>query len=480
MKASVLVISYNSGPILEQCIESVLDQGLGDYEVVLVDNRSTDDSFEHVMERFGADPKLRLVRNDRNQGCAGGRNRAISEARGEILCFIDSDAVADPGWLRGVLAAFENHAMGVVASRQVFGHNPIVLNGLGGDLNFQGYGFDLAFGEPIDYASLPSRALFASGNGLCTRRTVVEEIGVFDDVYFNYYEDVDFCLRARRAGYDVGVAPQATIHHHLSYNKPALGDQRLHLTERNRIRTVLKHFPLGRLLRWMPNEWQHERKMCRDHKLPRGTFRHAWAWNLKHLGSVLRFRATHNGNGFDLGARLRPSWGHAPFKSYNMALRPSRSQWTEHVLLGRGDEAQLLFGWYEPEETPDGVAFRWTDDLAGLALLTERSVRGVEVTYCFADDDTETFVHLLHPESGRAFEGKLPKVPPFTWTSVELEANLPEGVLQLVLQTPKPYREPHIGGRFLGVATHRCRALFAARRSSPAGAHGGRAQELEK
>jgi len=468
MRASILVISYNSGPLLQRCIEAVLDQYVDDYEVVLVDNCSADGSCERVMERFGTDPRLRLVRNDRNHGCAAGRNRAIAVARGGLLCFIDSDAVADRGWLRGILAAFEDSAVGVVASRQVFGHNPIVLNGLGGDLNCQGYGFDLAFGEPIEYCPLPSRAVFASGNGLCTRRKVVEEIGAFDEVYFNYYEDVDFCLRARRAGYEVGIAPEATIRHYLSYNRPGTGDQRLRLTERNRLRTVLKHFPVGQLLRWVPNEWRHERAAYREGKVPRGTFRSAWIWNLRHLASVLQYRAAKNGNGFDVGSWLHPTWGYAPFKSYNVALRPSRSEWSERVLLGRDDEAQLLFGWYAPEKTPEGVEFRWTDDLAGLALRAPRPVRGVEVTYCVAEDDTETFVHLLHPQSGRAFQGKLPRTPRFTWTVVELEASLPEGELQLVIQTPKPYREPHSGGRLLGVAAHRCRALLGAGRRFPA------------
>ena len=131
MKASVLVVSYNSGPILEQCIESVLEQDFDDYEVVLVDNCSTDGSHERVMDRFGADPKLRLVRSDRNHGCAGGRNRAISEARGEILCFIDSDGVADSRWLNGISDQFKQPTTAVVASRQVFAHNPLLLNGLG-------------------------------------------------------------------------------------------------------------------------------------------------------------------------------------------------------------------------------------------------------------------------------------------------------------------------------------------------------------
>ena len=96
---------------------------------------------------------------------------------------------------------------------------------------------------------------------------MVREIGVFDDLYLNYFEDVDSCLRARRARFDVGVAPEAAIHHHLSHSESELGGQRRHLTERNRIRTLLKYFPLGRFLRWMRNEWRHERKVCRDGKV---------------------------------------------------------------------------------------------------------------------------------------------------------------------------------------------------------------------
>ena len=129
------------------------------------------------------------------------------------------------------------------------------------------------------------------------------------------------------------------------------------------------------------------------------------------------------------------------------------------MLLGRDDEAQLLFEWYYPEETPDGLWFRWTDDLAALALVAKRSDRGVEVTSCFPEDGREAFVHVLHPDAGWVFHWPAAVGAAVPLDRIELDASLPEGLVQLILQTPKPYRESHGGGRFLGVATHRCRVM---------------------
>jgi N-acetylglucosaminyl-diphospho-decaprenol L-rhamnosyltransferase len=233
VRASVVVLNYNSGESIDSCVEKLLAQEeVGDFELVVVDNASTDGSGDRIERVYGGDPRFRLVRSPRNLGCAGGRNLGIATARGALVAFVDSDAWAEPAWLAGVLAATEPGA-GIVASKLVYARNPLLLNGLGGTMNLQGYAWDLAFGEPVDSTELPTRALFACGNGLSVRREVIERIGGFDASYFNYYEDVDFCLRARRAGFELALASGAALHHYMGASD-ALNRNKLFLCERNR------------------------------------------------------------------------------------------------------------------------------------------------------------------------------------------------------------------------------------------------------
>src|SRR5262245_48441918 len=105
MKASVIVLNYNAGATLPRCIESLLAQDWDDYELLLVDNASTDGSSKEIEARHGSSPRLRVLWSPTNTGCAGGRNLGMRHANGELFCFVDSDAFADPSWLRRVVRA---------------------------------------------------------------------------------------------------------------------------------------------------------------------------------------------------------------------------------------------------------------------------------------------------------------------------------------------------------------------------------------
>jgi N-acetylglucosaminyl-diphospho-decaprenol L-rhamnosyltransferase len=455
MKASVIVLNYNSGPPLDQCIESLLKQNYPDYELLLVDNASTDGSAQRIAALHGHSPRLRIIWSQKNLGCAGGRNHGMMEARGDIFCFVDSDAFAEPGWLGHIVRAFEPPHVGVVASCAIFTRNPYLLNGLGGTVNAQGYGFDLAFGEPVMFTKPPAGVLYACGNGLCTRREVVAKIGGMDEPYFNYYEDVDFSLRARRAGYEVALASEAVLHHLLSGSDLIdINQNKIMLCERNRIRTVLRHYRVGDLLRWLPRELKHERDV--RHKYPPGVFRRAWAWNLLHLGEILWWRLRCGLPAAAIDRYVAPTWGHAPFKAYNFAFRPDETRWSPGLTVGTDDERSLLYGWHALEQTEEGVPFRWSDDLAGLGLRTATPVRSVRIQYRRAEEHAETYLYLFHPESGQAATARLPPSTPHTWTTYEANTNLPPGNVHVILQSPTPYQEPLGGRRSVSIGVRQC------------------------
>ncbi|HEX7579391.1 MAG TPA: glycosyltransferase family 2 protein [Thermoanaerobaculia bacterium] len=459
MKASVVVLNFNSGDLIGRCIECLMAQTAEDYEIVLVDNASTDGSTERMATMFAGEERLRIVRSGANRGCAGGRNFGVEHARGEIIAFVDSDAYADPGWLANVLKPFGDPRVGVVASRAILDGNPWLLNGLGGTLNRQGYGWDLAFGEPIEFAELPEEVLFASGNGLTARKEIFDRIGGFDEVYFNYYEDVDFCLRARRSGYGVVPAPDATLYHGLGA-ADLINRNKAFLTERNRIRTVLKHTRLSRMPMWFLREIRFE--LWARQFSPPGTFPRSWRWNLSNVSSLLRFRRI-------AGQALAPlsdegfqaSWGYGRFKSYNLSFRPVRSEWTDSVRMPGDPPGALIYGWYGADVGSDGRHFRWSDGLSAIGLRSARPVRAVRLDYAWPSREVAQSgaeVTLRHAESGAIATTRI-EGSRTDFVEVDVPLTAPAGEMELLIRTPGAIRERGALKRTLGIALSRVEVL---------------------
>ena len=195
-----------------------------------------------------------IVPNPVNRGCPHARNLGLRHARGEIVAFVDADGFADRNWLSQIVAAFDADAtIGGVASTVFFAEIPSSINGAGGIVNRQGWAADLAMSESYERAEIACEALYPMGCGMALRRSAMDRVGPFDDRMLNYYDDVDYGVRLWRAGYWVGVAPDAWIDHGFG---GAGGDStdKLLLCERHRMRVVLKHAPVRTLMRWAPRE----------------------------------------------------------------------------------------------------------------------------------------------------------------------------------------------------------------------------------
>ena len=452
MKASVVVLSFNAAEHIQKCVEHLRRQEYGDYEVVVIDNASTDDSFQRIEAASAGDPRVRVIRSEWNRGCAGGRNLGVAESRGEIVAFVDADAFAEPTWLPNVLRVFDDPGVGIAASLQILARNRFLLNGLGGTLNLQGYGWDLGFGVPIDVAELPSQAVFASGNGLTVRRTVFARVGTFDDDYVNYYEDVDFCLRARRAGFRLALARDAVLRHAVAASSGA-NAYRSFLLERNRIRTVLKHYPPGLLLEWLAREARFELSAYRWQ--PAGTFRRSWRWNLRGLGRILSFR---RGAARQLGPfraeGYEPSWGPGEYRMHNLFFKPDEDAWSPETRIGENDFPSLVYGWHGEEKQADGRAFRWSDGLAAIGLRTRQATQGLRLGFYWPHRDCVAAgarVWLLHLDAGVAWSGELPGGPPHSLQELVAGVEIPAGRSILLVTTGSTFVPAGGPRRSLGV-----------------------------
>ena len=215
-KAIAVVVNWNGGEQNLECLESLVRQGLSSAEIVFVDNGSTDGSREAVERRF---PGLVLVRNRENLGFGEGANQGAREAlaRDAALVFFVNNDVRLPD---GALAQLEDALarspeLGIVGPRVLYKDEPGIVWCAGGMLTWkQNLSTLLGHKEPDGPRWRESRDVdYVAGCALLARRTVLEKVGLFDARYFAYMEDVDLCLRAKRAGYGVRLVGDAAAYH---------------------------------------------------------------------------------------------------------------------------------------------------------------------------------------------------------------------------------------------------------------------------
>jgi len=428
-RVSVVVLNHNGERIIGKCLDHLMAQTFDDFEIVVVDNDSADASLA-VMEKYLGSGRLSIVRSGRNLGVPGGRNLGVKHVQGSIIAFIDNDGYADPNWLRAVVDLLDSDArLGVVAPVVFFAGKKIIMNGAGGTVNLQGYGGDYCFDTPYEFAQLPHHVLYAMGCGMVARRSVLESVGPLDERLFNYYDDTELGIRAWKSGYQVAVAPDAWIDHGFGYSDKILGNKAF-LCERNRIRTVIKYFPVLRLPAWLGHEFAFTAAQPRETV---SILIRAWQWNLVHLPSAIRLRikfALRRGSFFHL---LAPSWGHYPPPApNNQTVHPDPSQAKNCVLMdGKTDIHQLNFGWYDAES--EGTrTFRWSAPQASAWFRLRNASLSCTVAFS-APKDRETRIVIRPLGSLKASLDKTFRVCGEGWTWQTYPAHLPAGDYEVLL-----------------------------------------------
>jgi GT2 family glycosyltransferase len=250
MQTSIVIPVWNGAAVIGQCLDAVCARA-GDelLEVICVDNASTDDSARLIAERY---PHVHLIRQPVNLGFAGGVNAGIDAARGEVFVLLNQDCVVHDGWLIALIHALD--------ARPQFGIAGCAIFSVDGALNHAGatvrrpdaYGIHLT--DPGD--NRPRGVEYVTGAAMAIRRSTWEKVGRFDEGFYPaYYEESDYCYRARRKGLEVGYIPDARITH-LSSSREWQTDPIKHAANQHlsRYRFVAKHFDSGEIGRFFEAE----------------------------------------------------------------------------------------------------------------------------------------------------------------------------------------------------------------------------------
>jgi len=245
---SVIILNWNGREHLAGCLDSLKTQTLEAFEVLVVDNGSTDGSAEYLEAEYGQ--FIRLIRSPDNLGFAAGNNLAMARARGSYIALLNNDAVAAPDWLELTATALDdNSAAGTCAVQLLNFQDRRVIDNTGHLIYRDGLNRGRGRLE-IDRGQYDgeTEALFPSGCAAVYRRSMIEEIGGFDEDFFAYGDDTDIGLKGRLAGWQCLFRPEAEVYHKYSGSTGHYSPFKAFHVERNRIWIAVKYFPLTTLL----------------------------------------------------------------------------------------------------------------------------------------------------------------------------------------------------------------------------------------
>lgn len=228
---SISIVNFNTKEPLRRCLKSIRDNIKGlNYEVIVVDNNSNDGSAEMVRDEF---PSAQVIVNKENKGATVAKNQTFHQAQGKYVLILDSDIEILPGTIEEMVRYMEiNSKIGILGPRVLFpNHQPqhscnksgpnlwsCFLNKLVffANLRYNFYRSKIG-GEYIKKRySKPEEFTWLGGMCLLVRDVVIQQIGGMDEIFFIYYDDTDFCLRAKNAGWKVFYLPSVSVIHHMS------------------------------------------------------------------------------------------------------------------------------------------------------------------------------------------------------------------------------------------------------------------------
>ena len=230
MPASAIVLAHGAEPTLVQCVAALVADGA--HDIVVVDN----DAAPGPVDAVRGMPGVRVLSAGRNLGYAGGCNYAASHATGDVLVFVNSDALVQPGALAALVRRVAEPDIGLASASIRLAERPEVLNTVGNPVHYLMFSWVGGLGEPAtDHGELTEVASI-TGVAFAVRREVWDALGGFDADYVAYCEDVYLSLRAWQAGYRVVHEPAAVVLHHYDF---ARNSAKFYLLERNRLMNLM-------------------------------------------------------------------------------------------------------------------------------------------------------------------------------------------------------------------------------------------------
>ncbi|MEM2260634.1 MAG: glycosyltransferase family 2 protein [Candidatus Methanomethylicaceae archaeon] len=261
-KLSIIIVNYNGCKFLKSCITSLLKSTYKNFEIIIVDNGSHDESIEYLKYISSKEPKIKIVLLNKNYGFAMGNNIGYkyTSKTSKFVFFLNNDTEVEDDCLEKIVVKMElDDLIGAAQPKIRSMKNKMIIDAVGGMADYYGRTFHRGFGEyDCGQYDQINESFYAQGAAIIVRKSVIEKIGLFDPLYFLYYDETDLCWRMHLAGYKVAVIPEAVVYHYGGGSTSATLRNSyyekyfkyFHL-RKNHITTMLKNYSIPNILRYV-------------------------------------------------------------------------------------------------------------------------------------------------------------------------------------------------------------------------------------
>tara|TARA_Y100001936_G_scaffold224150_1_gene241512 strand:+ start:1964 stop:3004 length:1041 start_codon:yes stop_codon:yes gene_type:complete len=236
---SVIILNYNAGELLLNCINSLKKSTYQNLEILVVDNISSDGSQKKCKEKF---PDIKVIQNNENLGYCGGNNIGIKQAKGEFIVILNPDTIVESNWVEELIFAYKKFGDGLYQPKILSLNEENTIQSTGNMIHVFGFGFARDKGKKLSNNKENIEKIgYASGTCLFTSRKVIEKIGLLDEFLFLYHDDLDLGWRAAQIGINSYYVPKSKIFHVESYSLK-WSAKKFYWLERNRKYCLQTHY----------------------------------------------------------------------------------------------------------------------------------------------------------------------------------------------------------------------------------------------
>ena len=247
---SIIILNYNGEQFLKNCIESIVKETNLDFELIVVDNNSPDKSGERLLKKY---PEHLFIINDKNLGVSAGLNIGIKNSRGEYIVLLNNDLIVAPYWLEYLFKAVKKYGPGLYQPKFLKMMNNEIIDSTGNLVNIFGFGFSRDKGKKDNLEHNKTENIgFAAGTCLFCPKEIFNKVGLFDEDFFAYNEDLDLGWRARLQNFKSYYVPESIVYHYGSAQWKWSGEK-FYLLERNRWLSLLSNYSTKTIIKLFPS-----------------------------------------------------------------------------------------------------------------------------------------------------------------------------------------------------------------------------------